>query len=66
MAPIMVKRGERERNGNGEVLKDPRDSQRKIELIMSSSILIDNYDRCDEVRRKNPPSRKEENEHAAQ
>ena len=48
------------------MLKDPRDSRRKIELIMSSSILIDNYDRCDEVRRKNPPSRKEENEHAAQ
>ena len=42
----------RERNRNGEVLKDPRDSRRKDEPIMGSSVLIHIYDRCDEVRGK--------------
>ena len=32
--------------------KDPRDSRRKDELIISSGILIHIYDRCDEVRGK--------------
>ena len=42
----------RKRNRNGEVLKDPRDSRTKDELIMGSSVLIYIYDRCDEVRDK--------------
>ena len=42
----------RERNRNGEVLKDPRDSRRKDELITSSGILIDINNRCDEMRGK--------------
>ena len=52
MAPIMVKRGEKERSRNREVLKDPSDSQRKDELITGSSVPIHIYDRCDEVRGK--------------
>ena len=40
------------RNGNGEVLKDPHDSQRKDELFTSSGILIDINNRCDEMRGK--------------
>ena len=52
MAPIMVKIGEKERNRNREVLKDPCDSRRKDELITSSSVPIHIYDRCDEVRGK--------------
>lgn len=39
----------RERNRNGEVLKDLHDSRRKDELIMGIGILIHIYDRCDEV-----------------
>ena len=42
----------RERNRNGEVLKDPCDSQMKDELIMGSNVLIHIYDRYDEVRGK--------------
>ena len=42
----------RERNRNGEVLKDPRDSRRKDKLITGSGILIHIYNRCDEVRGK--------------
>ena len=41
----------RERNRNGEVLKDLCDSRRKNE-ITGSSVLIHIYDRCDEVRGK--------------
>ena len=39
----------KERNRNGEVIKDPRDSWRKDELIMGSGILIHIYDRCDVI-----------------
>ena len=39
----------KERNRNGELLKDPRDSQRKDELIAGSGILIHIYDRCDVI-----------------
>ena len=42
----------KERNGNVKVLKDPRDSRRKDELIMSGGILIHIYDRGDELRGK--------------
>ena len=42
----------RVRNGDGEVAKDPRDSRRKDELIMSRLILINIEDRSDEVRGK--------------
>ena len=42
----------KERKGNVKVLKDPHNSRRKDELIMSSGILIHIYNRCDEVRRK--------------
>ena len=35
----------RERNRNGELLKDPRDSRRKVELITGSNVLIHIYDR---------------------
>ena len=34
------------------MLKDPRDSRRKDELITSSNVPIHIYDRCDEVRGK--------------
>ena len=40
----------KERNRNGEVLKDLRDSQRKDDLITGSGILIHTNNRCDEVR----------------
>ena len=60
----------RERNRNGEVLKDLRDSQRNDVLIKGNNILIHIYDRCDEVREKSqwkdPLSWKEENKHEAQ
>jgi len=42
----------RERNKNGEVLKDLRDNRRKDELIKGSGILIHIYDRRDKVREK--------------
>ena len=37
---------------NRKMEKDPRDSQRKIELIMGRCILIDIYDRDNEMRWK--------------
>ena len=42
----------RERNRNGEVLKDPCDSRRKDELITGSSVPIDIYNKCYKVRGK--------------
>ena len=42
----------RERNGNGEVLKGPHDSQKKDELITNSNNMIDISNRCDEMRGK--------------
>ena len=42
----------REKNRNGEVLKDLRDCRRKDELITGSSVLIHINDKCDEVRGK--------------
>ena len=40
------------RNGIKEVCDDLRDSQRKDELIMGSSVFIDIYNRCFKVRGK--------------
>ena len=39
----------RERNRNGEVLKDSHDNRRKDKFITSSNVLIHIYDRGDEM-----------------